>query len=205
MRVRLPGGPLDLLRPADPDAVAFDPVAVDEGVEELHPPHWARLWPSGRALAGALAGADPGLLAGRAVLELGCGLGLPSLVAARAGADPVLATDRSAAAVGWVAASARRAGLRVGTAVAAFSPAEDALTGRTWDLVLAADVLYGAAAATALTGLLPRVTAPGGQVWLADPGRPEASRWLDAVRDTWTVTTRALPDGVALHVLRRRP
>ncbi|MYW74150.1 hypothetical protein GTW08_18695, partial [Pseudonocardia sp. SID8383] len=38
-RVGLPGGPLDLLRPADPEAVAFDPVAVGEGVEELHPPH----------------------------------------------------------------------------------------------------------------------------------------------------------------------
>ncbi|MCO7196015.1 methyltransferase, partial [Pseudonocardia sp. McavD-2-B] len=92
-RVGLPGGPLDLLRPADPEAVAFDPVAVGEGVEELHPPHWARLWPSGRALATALDDAGPDLLAGRSVLELGCGLGLPSLVAARAGAHPVLATD----------------------------------------------------------------------------------------------------------------
>ncbi|MER7439173.1 hypothetical protein ABT341_31255, partial [Pseudonocardia alni] len=79
----------------------------------------------------------------------------------------------------------------------------DALTGRGWDLVLAADVLYGAAAADALTALLPRVTGPDGQVWLADPGRPEAPRWLDAARETWTVTSGRLPGGVDLHVLRR--
>ncbi|MYW74080.1 hypothetical protein, partial [Pseudonocardia sp. SID8383] len=58
-------------------------------------------------------------------------------------------------------------------------------------------------AADALTALLPRVTGPDGQVWLADPGRPEAPRWLDAARETWTVTSGRLPGGVDLHVLRR--
>lgn len=199
--VALPSGPLTVLRPADPDVVAFEPVPGPGGSEELHPPHWARPWPSGRALAHAVDEAGPGWLAGRRVLELGCGLGLPSLAAARTGAGTVLATDRSAAAVAWVAASARRCGLTVGTAAVPFDRAGDG--GARWDLVLAADVLYGVAAADALGALLPRVTAPGGQVWLADPGRPETPRWLDAAREVWTVTTRPLPDGVVLHVLRR--
>lgn len=203
--VALPHGPLTILRPADPDAVEFDPVSVVEGAEELHPPHWARLWPSARALAAALEQAGPRRLAGRRVLELGCGLGLPSLVAARAGAVPVLATDRSPAAVAWVAANARRSGLQVDAAVASFDGRDPLLDAQRWDLVLASDVLYGAAAADALSVLLPRVTSRRAAVWLADPGRPETPRWLEANRDTWTVRTRPLPRGVDLHVLRRRP
>ena len=52
-------------------------------------PYWAELWPSGIALARHVVGLA---LAGRRVLELGCGLALPSFAAALAGAD-VLATD----------------------------------------------------------------------------------------------------------------
>lgn len=204
-RVALPSGPLSLLRPADPDAVAPDPVPGAAGVEELHPPHWARLWPSARALADAVDRAGASRLAGRRVLELGCGLGLPSLVAARCGAGPVLATDRSPAAVAWVAANARRSGLRVESAVAAFDAPDPGIDDRRWDLVLAADVLYGAAAADALTALLPRLTSRRGAVWLADPGRPETPRWLRSAREQFTVRTRPLPHGVDLHVLRRRP
>ncbi|OLL72090.1 hypothetical protein Ae168Ps1_0462 [Pseudonocardia sp. Ae168_Ps1] len=203
--IALPGGPLTLLRPADPDTVEPDAVEVAEGVEELHPAHWAHLWPSGRALAHAVAAAGPARLAGRRVLELGCGLGLPSLAAARAGAVPVVATDRSPAAVGWVAANARRSGLAVEAVVAAFDAGDPRLGQQRWDLVLASDVLYGVAAADALTALLPRVTSRRAAVWLADPGRPETPRWLEAARGTWTVRTRPLPHGVDLHVLRRRP
>nr|WP_255426554.1 methyltransferase domain-containing protein [Pseudonocardia sp. C8] len=163
------------------------------------------MWPAGRALATAVDQAGPDRLAGRRVLELGCGLGLPSLVAARAGAAPVVATDRSPAAVAWVAANARRSGLAVDTAAASFDGRDPLLENRRWDLVLAADVLYGAAAADALTTLLPRVTSRRAAVWLADPGRPETPRWLAANRDRWTVRTRPLPHGVDLHVLRRRP
>lgn len=213
-RVDLPSGPLTLLCPADPDAVPPDPVhtapvhtdPVHTGAEELHPPHWASAWPSGRALAGAVDRAGPARLAGRRVLELGCGLALPSLVAARAGAGTVLATDRSAAAVAWAAANARRAGLRMDTATAAFDdPAGTLRDGRRWDLVLAADVLYGVAAADALAALLPRLVTRRGAVWLTDPGRPETPRWLDRAREHWIVRTRPLPDGIDLHVLRQRP
>ncbi|MEV1290845.1 methyltransferase domain-containing protein [Pseudonocardia sp. NPDC049635] len=204
-RIELPRGPLTILRPADPDAVAFESLTLAEGVEELCPPHWARLWPSGRALAAVVDRAGPARLAGRRVLELGCGLGLPSLTAARAGAAPVVATDRSPSAVAWAAANARRCGLRVEAIAASFDGRDPLLDAARWDLVLASDVLYGVAAADALTALLPRVTSRRAAVWLTDPGRPETPRWLAGNRDRWTVRTRPLPDGVDLHVLRRRP
>jgi hypothetical protein len=64
---------------------------------EEYPPYWAQLWPSSVALARAVAIAKP---AGARVLELRCGLGLPSIAAALSGAH-VLATDRSTDALGF--------------------------------------------------------------------------------------------------------
>ncbi|MBA2644877.1 MAG: methyltransferase, partial [Solirubrobacterales bacterium] len=45
-------------------------------------PYWAELWPSSRALARAVLGRA---LRNQPTLELGCGLGLPSIAAAMAG------------------------------------------------------------------------------------------------------------------------
>ena len=78
------GRELALLRPVSADEL-IDETAFDED-EFL--PYWAELWPSGLALAEAVAGLD---MCGLRVLELGAGLGLPSLAAALGGAA-VLAT-----------------------------------------------------------------------------------------------------------------
>src|SRR3954454_11895919 len=62
----------------------------EEGGAGRPVPYWARPWPSGVGLAGHLH--DPPLTPGTTVLELGCGLALPSVIAAQQGAR-VLATD----------------------------------------------------------------------------------------------------------------
>src|ERR671929_1039716 len=84
-------GELAVLRPRQADAL-IDEYAFGEA-EFL--PYWAELWPSGVALAKAIAGRA---LKGARVLELGCGLGLPSIAAARAGGR-VLATHWSPGAI----------------------------------------------------------------------------------------------------------
>src|SRR5437868_15453712 len=83
--VAVAGRELALLRPPSADEL-IDEAAFDE---EGFLPYWAELWPSGLALARHVAGLE---LDGLRVLELGRGLGLPSLTAALPGAD-VLATD----------------------------------------------------------------------------------------------------------------
>ena len=94
----LPGqAPLRALAPRDPEVLL-------EQHEGGPPPYWTVSWPSGHGLAALVAGRD---LAGRSVLELGCGLGLPSLVALRAGAD-VLASDNQAEALALLRRNARR-------------------------------------------------------------------------------------------------
>jgi predicted nicotinamide N-methyase len=164
--VALGGRTLRMLRPRDGDAI-LDELLAEDDPEEERLPFWTQLWPSGTALARAVAGRP---LAGRRVLELGCGLGLVSVAAALAGGE-VLAVDRSPEAVTFTAANATRNGASLRTLVCAFDQPEPLLAEAPWDLVLAADVLYEQRNVPVLLWLLPRLVGPGGEAWLADPGR----------------------------------
>jgi predicted nicotinamide N-methyase len=172
--VGLGDGELAVLRPRNADAL-LDEHAFEED-EFL--PYWAELWPSGVALAKAIAARA---LKGARVLELGCGLGLPSIAAARAGGR-VLATDWSPAAVELLERNAARNGARVETAVVSWAEPAPLLARAPFDLVLAADVLYERRDVAVLAGLLPRL---GREVLLADPGRPLLEGFLAQVGTVW--------------------
>ena len=168
--VAIAGHDLVLLRPRDAEAL-LDEEAFEQ---EEFLPYWAELWPSALALARMVAARA---LHGARTLELGCGLGLPSLAAALAGGR-VLATDWAPDAVAMTARNAERNDLWIDTLVCSWSEPEPLLERGPWDLVLASDVLYEARNGEALAPLLPRLLAPHGEVWLADPGRPAAGRFL---------------------------
>jgi predicted nicotinamide N-methyase len=136
-------------------------------------PYWAELWPSGVALARAIADRA---LRGARVVELGCGLGLPSLAAARAGGR-VLATDWAPAALDLLRANAERNGIELELARVDWRSPEPLVARAPFDLVLAADVLYEQRNVAPLLDLLPRL---GGEVLLADPGRPQLEGFLAA-------------------------
>jgi predicted nicotinamide N-methyase len=198
--VALGGRTLRMLRPRDGDAILDELLAEDDPGEERLP-FWTQLWPSGTALARAVAGRS---LAGRRVLELGCGLGLVSVAAALAGAE-VLAVDRSPEAVTFTAANATRNGARVETTVCAFDQPEPLLAAAPWDLVLAADVLYEQRNVPVLLWLLPRLVGPGGEVWLSDPGRNGLEKFLPGAEATGWRRDQLPGDGdlVTIHRLRR--
>ena len=168
--VAIAGHDLVLLRPRDAEAL-LDEEAFEQ---EEFLPYWAELWPSALALARMVAARA---LHGARTLELGCGLGLPSLAAALAGGR-VLATDWAPDAVAMTARNAERNDLWIDTLVCSWSEPEPLLERGPWDLVLASDVLYEERNGEALAPLLPRLLAPHGEVWLADPGRPAAERFL---------------------------
>ena len=110
-------------------------------------------------------------------IELGCGVGLPSVVALARGAS-VLATDHYEAALDFAAHNARlNTGRTLETALLDWRAPEIEGFGR-FDLVLAADVLYEARNAPALAALVPRLLARGGEVLLADPRRTGAPDFL---------------------------
>jgi predicted nicotinamide N-methyase len=197
IRARVPGGDVFLVRPADWEQLRHEEGGAGRGV-----PYWATPWPSGAVLAGAVADDPPPACA--RVLELGCGLGLPSIVAAREGAS-VLATDGSSDAVVFAAHSLALNELDGEVAEVDWATQGDALVARgPWDVVLAADVLYLKASVEAALALLPRLVAPGGEIRLADPRRAGARDFLAAARASFTVRTRQ--DGeIALHRLTPRP
>jgi predicted nicotinamide N-methyase len=193
-RISLPdGGELRLLQPSDAAELP------DSGPVEWAPlvPYWSVLWRSGVALGRELAGSA---LAGLRVVELGCGLGVPSLVAARAGAS-VLATDEEPEALELLRCNARENGVAVETARVAWEAAGELVARGPFDLVLAADVLYERGSVAPLLALLPRL---GGEVRLADPGRPAAETFLERARESWSVTT-STRDGMAIYRLSARP
>jgi predicted nicotinamide N-methyase len=166
-RIELAGRALTLLRPPSADEL-IDEAAFDED-EFL--PYWAELWPSGVALAAVVATHD---VCGRRVLELGAGLGLPSLAAALGGGD-VLATDWADDAVELLRTNAERNGIALRAERARWDEPELLVAGAPWELVLGADLLYEARNAEQLAVLLPRL---GGEILLAEPGRPFAKSFL---------------------------
>ena len=147
--VHVGGLSVRLLRPSEPEELFA--VAADERGDA---PYWAELWPCARSLAAHLAGLD---LTGTRVLELGCGLALPSLVAALRGAD-VLASDYSADALERVAESGRRTlGRRMPTLLADLHEPSALLASGPFDLVLGADLLYDCTMASAMGALIPQI------------------------------------------------
>jgi len=176
--VELPSGELRLLQPREaaelPDAgpVEWAPIA----------PYWSVLWRSGVALARELEGVA---LGGLRIVELGCGLAVPSIAAARAGAA-LLATDACAEALALVARNARANDVRVETTTVDWTAPDELVRRAPFDLVLAADILYERASVEPLLSLLPRL-AP--EAWLADPGRPAYEAFIEQAARRWRAET----------------
>lgn len=193
--VELAGRRLTIVHP--PDAVELIDEEAFEHEEFL--PYWAELWPSAVALARVVAGSR---LRGTAVLELGCGLALPSIAAALGGAR-VLATDWSPDALVFARRNAERNGAELETALVAWADADDLGERGPWQLVLAADVLYERRNVEPLLELLPRLAS---EVLLADPGRPALRAFLDGAAERWHVTetpAAELPRGGIFRLLAR--
>ena len=193
--VALPDRELALLAPRDSDALATQ--EAYERDEFL--PYWAELWPSALALARVVARRP---LTGRRVIELGCGLGLPAIAAALAGGR-VLATDWSDDAVAMTVRNAARNDAPLDARVFRWDAPPEPL-GPPWPLVLASDVLYEERNVEQLLALLPRLTAAGGEVWLADPGRATAPAFLEAAEAGWRrdAIPHDGPESVTVHRLR---
>ena len=104
------------------------------------------VWSCSRDLARWLYARRTALAAAR-ILELGCGLALPSLVAARSGADMCLATDDTATLLEHVCVNAARneCASRVATRLLDFTRRDEILrtAAEHHDLVIFADCVYG--------------------------------------------------------------
>ena len=159
--VEVSGKNYRLTHPSVPDEL----IDEREFDEDDRLPYWAELWPSAIALARRLSKED---LAGRRIVELGVGVGLPTLVALDRGAS-VLATDYYAAAQDFTRNNAKQNGLpEPETALLNWHQTPDV---GAFDLVLAADVMYEERSTRSLARLVPELLGPEGEALFADPGR----------------------------------
>ena len=180
-RLTIAGIAVSVWRP--PDMEALIDLAAFEADERI--PYWADVWESAIVLAEEIAGMDAG---GRTFLELGCGLGLPSLVARRVGFRAT-ATDYEETALEGVRYAAARNGIAdLATRVVDWRcPPEDL---GTFDLVVAADVLYESHHPAALAATIQRTLAPAGTALVADPCRAKAAGFPAAARAAGLAVTK---------------
>jgi predicted nicotinamide N-methyase len=160
-------------------ASADDLIDEDDFDRDERLPYWAELWPSALALARHLSRRD---LAGTNAIELGCGVGLPTILALARGAS-VLATDHYEAALDFTIYNAHaNVGREPRTVLLDWREPSIRDLG-AFDLVLAADVLYERKNAAALADLVPKLLAPGGETIFADPRRDEAPVFFRALEE----------------------
>lgn len=151
-----------LLKPANADHL----ISEADYVMDERLPYWADLWPSARVLAATLLDE---IGAGRRLLEMGCGVGLATIAAMHAGFD-VTATDYYDDALHVTRGNAAR-NLGREPRVQMVNWREWPVDLGTFDVVMAADVLYEKEYATLVSACIARALAPDGTAFVADPGR----------------------------------
>jgi len=156
-------------------------------------PYWADLWASSPALAGHLR-QRPGL-AGKRLLDLGCGLGLTGIAAAQAGGTVVM-TDCEEDALEFARFNAE-ANLDAGELSRVTFRCMDwrsAEITEEFDLILGADIVYERKNFEPLLSLARRLLGPGGVFLLTDPDREIGRDFIRAaVAGGFSVTEHPFP------------
>ena len=151
---------------ADPDGDA-----ERAGIGSASWPLFGMLWPAARVLAEAVSVIK---LEGQRILEIGCGIGLPSLVLRQRGAD-ITASDHHPLAGSFLAHNAALNALAPIPFVQAAWAAPNRLLGR-FDLIIASDVLYERGHAELVADFIDRHAQPRAGILIADPGRGHANQ-----------------------------
>jgi predicted nicotinamide N-methyase len=138
------------------------------------PPYWAHLWPASRALARLFATEVE--CAGRRSVEIGCGLGLAGIVAARRGAA-VTVIDTAREALCFARANAELNGCRL--SVLQTDLRRPGLRGR-FDYCLAADVTYDPTLQRDLAVFVATQLESDGRAWCAESVRTSDSGFRQA-------------------------
>jgi predicted nicotinamide N-methyase len=130
------------------------------------PPWWAFAWAGGQALARHVLD-NPGVAAGRTVLDLGAGSGLGAIAAAKAGAGPVLAADVDPFALAAMALNAAANGVAFQTTGADLLAAPPG----PFALVLVGDLFYERPLAERALAFVSAARERGADVLVGDPQR----------------------------------
>ncbi|MDC7706705.1 class I SAM-dependent methyltransferase [Vogesella indigofera] len=154
-----------------------DGAAAAAGIPEAAWPLFGLVWPSARIMADAMLSKN---IRGKRILEVGCGLGLASLVLQQRGGD-ITASDCHPLTDSFLQHNAQRCGL----------PAVPYLNGNwgtanpalgKFDLIIGSDLLYDRELPSQLAGFLDRHCADNAEVIVLDPGRGNKNAFTRAMQ-----------------------
>jgi predicted nicotinamide N-methyase len=176
---------------------------LDPFAEDLCP-YFGVLWPAAEGLSIFLQNhAD--LVKGKKVLELGCGLGYPSLVASYLGAQ-VLATDFHPDVEEYFKRNCRHSVIPCD--YQRLNWREDQKDIGLFDVVMGSDVLYESKHPRDVARGLKRFLASNGKILLADPGRAYLQQFLSAAIDEGMTYEESIvlveEKTILLHVLSEK-
>ena len=167
-----------LLRIGDCEPL-LNSISEQEFNDDERIPYWAELWPSSIALAGYILKNRTSFSA-KSVIEIGCGLGLTGMAAHLAGAN-VLFTDYDQTALDYTEKNFLR-NFEQPARVKILDWRANTIDAK-FDILIAADVLYEKRWLQPVLDTIKAIVQPGGQVYLAEPGRSIASDFFSMVRD----------------------
>jgi predicted nicotinamide N-methyase len=160
----------ELRKPRNADEL----ISEADYVKDERLPYWADLWPASRLLATTILEQNG---EHQSLLELGCGLGLPSTAAVRAG-FAVTSTDYYEDSLHVARFNCWRAN--------GVEPAVRMIDWRAlppdlglFDVVIAADVLYERPYGTLVAAAIAATLKPNGVAWITDPGRSGLDAFLE--------------------------
>jgi predicted nicotinamide N-methyase len=180
-----------LARPKDSDRLVDHPAVRSANQADDYMPYWADLWPAARMLAKAIlqeTWSPPGH-----ALEVGCGLGLPGIVALSLGLR-VTFSDYDPCALHFAAGNARINGYHDFDLLQL--DWRDPPAGLQVPILLASDLVYELRNVAPLVAFIKRVLAPGGLCLLTDQDRIPSHSLRDTLeREGLSYTTRIMRAG----------
>ncbi|NBU20451.1 methyltransferase domain-containing protein [bacterium] len=152
-----------------------------ELLEELCP-YFGVIWPAARGLCHHLQSIGRECLSQKRILEIGCGLALPSLLAAQLGAM-VVATDCHPEVPRLLDVNMRENHLSTIQYVSLNWEKDDvsSLEGQ-FDFIMGSDILYEQRFPKSLSHSLKNLLAPEGEILISDPGRPYLQPFADEMK-----------------------
>ncbi len=170
----------DIDRALDEICKLYDPKTPEEEERLLNLcPYFGIVWPSARALATFMSERKKQFNKKRGI-EVGAGLSLPSLLAAKIGAQMTV-SDFHPDVAAWVKKNADMNGVNLKYVEWDWTnenPPSDISYG-SYDFVLASDVLYEKRHPEELVRALAKLVTPTGSIYLSDPGRIYLERALN--------------------------
>ncbi len=157
------------------------PEAIELSDEQM--PYWAELWPSAIGLSMHLLSRRKEIN-GKKIIELGCGLGLPGIVASKLGGD-VLMTDYLAEALGiakvnWIKNISKEfSGIKIDW--------RKVKEGVKYDIILASDVAYESRSFIPLISSLKLLLKKDGVIYISEPNRKFTSPFIEMLSKEFSI------------------